>query len=153
MPLEYAAPWKRGAAFLLDLALVAPLGWLVSPAAALGAGALLAALCEGSEWQRSPGKAALRLKLIEHQGRRPGPMRAAGRSVLKYWSLFLCLDPWMSGRFAPRTILYLLPMLSALALLQMARRRRTWWDRLCGTSVISLPPSQVKAARQTPDRA
>jgi uncharacterized RDD family membrane protein YckC len=153
MPLEYAAPWKRGAAFLLDVAIVAPLGWLVSPAVALGVGAIVSAVSEGSAWQRSAGKAALGMKLIEHQGRRPGYGRAAGRSVLKYWSLFLCLDPWMSGRLTPRTILYLLPLLAAVALLPLARRRRTWWDRVCGTSVISLPPSQVKATRQTPDRA
>jgi hypothetical protein len=72
MPLKYAAPWKRGAAFLLDAALVAPLA-LFAPLAGAGALALSGALFEASGWQATPGKRWLGLRVIEAEG--PGPRR------------------------------------------------------------------------------
>ncbi len=71
MPLKYAAPWKRGAAFLLDAALVAPLA-LLAPLAGAGALALSGALFEASGWQATPGKRWLGLRVIEAEGRQIG---------------------------------------------------------------------------------
>jgi len=68
MPLEYAAPWRRGAAFLLDAVLVAPVAvW--APLAAVGVWAVTGALFEASSWQATPGKRALGLRVMEAEGR------------------------------------------------------------------------------------
>lgn len=161
MPLEYAAPWKRGAAFLLDLALVSPVAFAAPDGLALaGVLALGSAACEMSGWQRTPGKAALGMKAIERHGRRVGAGRALARSALKSWALFLFVWGWLAskpggwdGGNGWKSVLYILPLAALAVSISADGRRRGWHDRICGTSVISLPESEVKAEEERPDRA
>jgi uncharacterized RDD family membrane protein YckC len=156
MPLEYAAPWKRGAAFLLDLAIVSPVVFAAPDGLAVAAMlALGSAACETSGWQRTPGKAVLRTKTMERHGRQVGSVRAVARSALKSWALFLFVWGWLGpktgfweGGNVWKTVLYFLPLALLGISIAADRRRRGWHDRICGTSVISLPGSEVKAEEE-----
>lgn len=130
MPLKYAAPWKRGAAFLLDAVLVAPLA-LFAPLAGAGALAVSGALFEASGWQATPGKRWLGLRVIEAEGRRVELRRAAVRHLVRAAPLvFAAL-----GEGTAALALALLLAAPALA----GGRRRSLWDRVSGTSVIAPP--------------
>jgi uncharacterized RDD family membrane protein YckC len=130
MPLKYAAPWKRGAAFLLDAALVAPLA-LFAPLAGAGALALSGTLFEASGWQATPGKRWLGLRVIEAEGRRVDLRRAAVRHFVRAAPLVLAAVDQGGGALA-LAVLLAMPALAG-------GRRRSLWDRVSGTSVIAPP--------------
>lgn len=130
MPLKYAAPWKRGAAFLLDAALVAPLA-LLAPLAGAGALAVSGALFEASGWQATPGKRWLGLRVIEAEGRRVDLRRAVVRHLVRAAPLVLAAVEQGGGALA-LTLLLTVPVLAG-------GRRCSGWDRVAGTSVIDPP--------------
>jgi uncharacterized RDD family membrane protein YckC len=130
MPVPLAAPWKRGAAFLLDLAMAAPLATL-SPPAAVGVFVLAGTLFEASPWQASAGKRWLGLRVMQAQGRRVTIARAAARHALRAVPVaLLALDLPVEAATA-----FALLGIPALA----GRDRRTLWDRLAATTVFALP--------------
>lgn len=130
MPLKYAAPWKRGAAFLVDAAMVLPVAAL-SPLSAVGLLALTGTLFEASPWQATPGKRWLGLRVMEAEGRRMKWRRAAVRHVARAVPLALAAagEPVLAAVSAG---LFVAPLLAG-------PRRRAMWDRLAGASVISPP--------------
>lgn len=130
MPLKYAAPWKRGAAFLMDAAMAAPLAG-ISPVAAVGVLALAGTLFEASAWQATPGKRWLGLRIMEANGRKIGWRRAAARHAVRALPLVL----WT---VQPRWEWIALAACGALAG-AFGGRGRTLWDRVAGTSVIAPP--------------
>jgi uncharacterized RDD family membrane protein YckC len=130
MPLKYAAPWKRGAAFLIDAAMAAPLAG-VSPVAAAGVLALAGTLFEASTWQATPGKRWLGLRVMEAHGRRVDWRRAAARQAVRALPLALwTIQPhweWLAAAACGALIG------------AVGGRGRTLWDRAAGTSVIAPP--------------
>ncbi len=130
MPLKYAAPWKRGAAFLVDAAMVLPVAGL-SPLAAVGVLALTGTLFEASPWQATPGKRWLGLRVIEAEGRRMTWRRAAVRHLARAVPLAL-LAAGEPVSAAVAAGLCVVPVLSGA-------RRSTLWDRLAGANVIAPP--------------
>lgn len=137
MALGYAGPFRRGAAFLLDLIPVAGMGFLlvVNP----GGGPLPVAWLPGlvywtafaaSPWQASPGQRIFGLKLMEYQGRRVLRWRALSRAFLKMLMVALVFQwPSIGAAIA----------LLTLGHMALQKRHRTWIDLLCGTAVIELP--------------
>ena len=91
--LNYAAPWKRLAAFAIDLPVLAAAGWgcrmLFPQLAGLEwlVGWLYCAGLECSGWQATPGKRALGLKVGDLQGNRVGFVKTSVRYGAKLISL------------------------------------------------------------------
>lgn len=130
MPLKYAAPWKRGAAFLIDAAMAAPLAG-ISPVAAVGVLALAGTLFETSTWQATPGKRWLGLRVMEANGRKMDWRRAAARHAVRALPLAL----WtLQPRWEWLAVAACAALIGAFG-----RRGRTLWDRLAGASVIAPP--------------
>lgn len=130
MPLKYAAPWKRGAAFLVDAAMVLPVAAL-SPLSAVGLLALTGTLFEASPWQATPGKRWLGLRVMEAEGRRMTWRRAAVRHVARAVPLAL-LAGGEPVSAAVAAVFCVVPVLTGA-------RRSTLWDRLAFANVIAPP--------------
>lgn len=142
MPLEYAAPWRRGAAFLLDAVLVAPVAvW--APLAAVGVWAVTGALFEASSWQATPGKRALGLRVMEAEGRRVGWRRAAVRQVAKL-GVVAAVAGGAGWGWAVAFAALAAPAVGG-------GRRRTVWDRVAGTSVFAPPIGSFREVRYGAD--
>jgi uncharacterized RDD family membrane protein YckC len=114
------------------------------------------ALLESSAWQATWGKRVLRLKVVGANGERLSRVRALGRTALKFipWELaHTCI--WQMGFgsqsvppaiVAGLTLVWILVGANVASLL-ISPRRQPLYDRLAGTSVVSIRDGR------TPDAA
>lgn len=144
MPLAYAGFWRRVAAFVLDLTVMwalfavtmSVLGHAdpISKYVATAPAALYLIVMEASRGQASLGKRLVGIRVMEANGRRVTPARAAVRTVLQLapWLALISGVPWL-------ITLAVVPYVVAVAGILLGKRHRSWYDRLSGTAVIRPP--------------
>lgn len=147
-PPPYASFWRRALALLIDgiilALLIAVLGYAFEKAwtatewqswnypedalpfalfmLALLIATLYNALWESSEYQATPGKMALGLRVVDLHTRPPGFWRALGRAAARYLSAALIFLGYLMAAFT--------------------RRRQTLHDLIAGTLVLHGPVSK-----------